>query len=514
MSEAPRDTNYFFSSDLPTRPRPEDGVVLVTGASGYIGGRLVPELIERGYRVRVLVRGGAEDYSRRWPGAEIVEGDALDRESLSRALAGVHAAYFLIHSLLLGPDGFFEADMEAAANFCEAAAEQRVGRIIYLGGLADRQASKSRHLRARMEVGAQLAHGPVPVTTLRAAIIIGSGSASYEIIRSLVSRAPVILMPPWARNLCQPIGIRDVIKYLVGALETPATQNRSFDIGGADRLTYEQMLRTFAEIIGKRILFIPIPVRILPIRFYGYIAGLITTVPAPITASLMEGLQDESVVQGDDLRELIPFEQLSYREAVARALTREEQDQVHTRWSDSYPPAHELAMKLAELEGGPTYTASFFILTDQPADALFRSACAVGGQTGWFDSNWMWWMRGVIDRVLFGVGTGRGRKSQTKLEVHDVIDFFRVEDLQPDRRLLLRAEMKLPGKAWLEFRVDPDPDGEPQKRQRLSITASFQTTSLFGKVYWYFFLPFHHFIFADLLEHINRRSPMYQSPQP
>ena len=307
----------------------------------------------------------------------MVTADALDPPSLYRALEGVHTAYYLIHSLLLGPSGFADADLAAAANFCEAASEQRVARIIYLGGLGDRLASKSRHLQVRMEVGARLAHGPVPVTILRAAIIIGAGSASYEILRSLVSRMPVLLIPRWARNLCQPIAVRDVIKYLVGVLETPATSNRSFDIGGKDRLTYEDMLRTFANILGRKVLFVPSPVSSL--RFYAYLAGLITSVPAPITAALMEGLQDEVIVQNDDLRALIPFPTLGYREAIARALTREEADLVYSRWSDSYPPAHELAMKLSELEGGPTYRASFFILSDKPADTLFQSVCAVGG---------------------------------------------------------------------------------------------------------------------------------------
>jgi uncharacterized protein YbjT (DUF2867 family) len=445
-----------------------------------------------------MVRGSARSFQDHWPGAEVVEAEALDRESLERALAGVEVAYYLIHSLLLGPKRFAAADVEAAVNFRRAAEAQGVKRIIYLGGLGDLRASRSPHLQSRMRVARELSGGP-PVTILRAAIIIGSGSASYEIIRHLVGRLPLILIPPWAKNRCQPIAVRDVIKYLVGALETPETAGRSFDIGGPDVMSYEVMLRTFADIIRSRVIFLNAPVS--SIGVFSYLASLITPVPAPITRALMEGLRDEVVVRDDAALDLVSFSRLDFREAVLRALTREEQDKVYTRWSNAYPPLHHLALRLHELADGPTYTATHSLVSDKSAAALFKSVSRVGGKSGWFHNNWMWRMRGAVDRVLAGVGTARGRRSQSSLTVDDVVDFWRVEDIQPDRRLLLRAEMILPGRAWLEFTIK-----EENGQRRLAVTASFQTRSRFGRLYWYAFLPFHHSIFQGLIEQIEKRA--------
>ena len=490
---------YSYCDDLPTRPCIEIGRLLVTGASGYVGGRLIPELLSRGYSVRAMVRGDPSSYKDRWPRAEVVGGDALDRASLRSALEGVHTAYYLIHSLLLGPDEFDEADHVAARNFGDIAHEQGVKRIIYLGGLGDCRSSKSRHLQCRLEVEDELQASGVSLTTLRAAIIIGSGSASYEIIRNLVRRLRIIPLPPWAKNRCQPIGIRDVVKYLVGVLEVPDTRGQSFDIGGPDLLTYESMLRTFAEIIGKNVLFRPVPVR--NIKAFAYFASLLTPVPSQITSCLMEGLLDEVVCNSNDIRKYVHFPSLGYRESIVRALTREEQDSVYTRWSDAFPPAHELAMRLNEIDGSPCFTASYSVESTASSPALFRSVCRVGGKTGWFNSSLLWRVRGGFDRILFGVGSDRGRRSQTELLINDVIDFWRVEDIVADRRVLLRAEMKLPGKAWLEFTIE-----NTKGMRRLRVTAYFVTHSWFGRLYWFFFHPFHHFIFQDLVNQIERRS--------
>jgi uncharacterized protein YbjT (DUF2867 family) len=485
--------------DLPSEPRPEIGRVLVTGATGYIGGRLVPELLARGYLVRVMVRASAEEYRDRWPGAEVVVADALDPDSLRRALQGIHTAYYLIHSLLLGPREFEATETQAAGNFRRAAEQEEVARIIYLGALGDVRGPLSPHLRSRIEVAEELGRGPVATTVLRAAIIIGSGSASYEIIEHLVKNLPLFLVPRWAETRCQPVAIRDVVKYLVGVLEKPETCGMSFDIGGRDVLTYRQMMQIFAGLLGRRRLFIPC--RLCNIGLFAYLASLFTPVPAAITRCLMESITHEVVCQSDDIRRVLPFTPLGYREALVRALSREEQDKVHTRWSDAYPPAHELAMKLHEIKEPIRYTSAYSLVTDKDASVLFRSFCRIGGKEGWFYSNWLWRLRGAIDRVLLGVGSSRGRRSSSDLRVGDVIDFWRVEDLQPNAMLLLRAEMKLPGKAWLQFNVDPEPDGN-----RLSVHAYYQPAGVFGKPYWYAFLPFHFLIFQNLIKQIARRA--------
>jgi uncharacterized protein YbjT (DUF2867 family) len=319
----------LFCSDLPTTMQSETGLILVSGASGYIGGRLVPELLARGYRVRVIVRADSPEFKDRWPGAEVRVVDALEKESLKKALKGVHTAYYLIHSLLLGKKRFESADIRAAVNFREAAEENNIQRIIYLGGLGDTQSHLSPHLRSRMRVAEELGKGSVPVTVLRAAIIIGSGSASFEIIKNLVKKFPIFLAPRWARTKCQPIAIRDVIKYLVGVMELPETKGKSYDIGGKEILCYQDMMKILANILGKKRVSIPLPFS--SSKFYAYIISLFTPVPARITMCLMGGCKNEVVCQNDDITKILPFQRLSYKEAVVRAMTREEQDRIHTR---------------------------------------------------------------------------------------------------------------------------------------------------------------------------------------
>lgn len=496
MHPSPSD---LFCKDLPTTPIPSIGKILIAGATGYVGGRLVPELLSRGYDITVMVRNKFEIINK-WGNADVVVADALNQDQLYRALDGIQVAYYLIHSLSLGPLEFAGADMIAADNFQRAASKQGVKRLIYLGGAGNDQNCQSNHLRNRIAVAEILRRGTVPLTALHAAIIIGSGSASYEIIKNLVSNLPIILLPAWAGNKCQPIAIRDVIKYLVGVLELKDCTGNSYEIGGKDILTYEYMLRFCADIIGSKTLFVNFPYG--TISLYSYIASLFTPVPAPIIYCLMEGLKDNTVCSEEKITHLIPFDTLSYREAILRALSREDQDKVYTRWSDAYPPAHEFAIKLTELIELPEFISRYSRNTNKNPQSLFQNICKIGGKDGWFRNNWMWRLRGWVDRILMGVGTARGRKSSQWIEINDVIDFFRVENIVQDELLLLRAEMKLPGRAWLEFRIDHPKDGN----QVLTVIAYFQTKTFFGKVYWYLFLPFHDIIFKDLLKEIAARS--------
>lgn len=489
----------FYCHDLPTEPRPEIGTVLVTGASGYIGGRLIPELKVRGYRVRAMVRAPSPEFNKLWPDVEVITADALHKKSLEKALDGVDTVYYLIHSLLLGPDEFESAEIQASINIREVAEKKQVKRIIYLGGLCDTQCDLSPHLLSRLRVAEELKKGRVPVTILRAAIIIGSGSASYEIIKYLVRNIPIFLIPRWADNNCQPIAVRDVVKYLVGVLELPQTAGNSYDIGGRDILTYGKMLKVCAEVYRLKRIFISFPIPFIGI--FSYLAGILTPVPAQLTRYLMGSLKNEVVCQNTVITGLLPFQCLAYGESLVMAMNREEQDAIYTRWTDAYPPAHELAIKLHEFEGGPDYTTRYSLWTTKDAAALFHSICTVGGKEGWFSNNWMWRLRGLIDKIFMGVGDTRGRRNRASLKINDVIGFWRIEDLSENKRLLLRAEMKLPGKAWLEFTIDDEGD-----KRKLSVIPYYFTKMLAGKLYWYIFLPFHEYIFNDLIKQIEKRS--------
>jgi uncharacterized protein YbjT (DUF2867 family) len=489
----------LFCHGLPSMPRPEIGKILVTGASGYVGGRLVPELLARGYQVRVMLRAASPEYYERWPQVEAVEADALYLDPLTRALEDIHTAYYLIHSLGLGAKGFAKADLQAAANFRKAAEKAHVRHVIYLGGLGNADTRLSDHLKNRMEVAEELGRGKVPLTTLRAAVIIGSGSASYELIHHLVRKVPIIPIPYWATTRCQPLAIRDVIKYLVGVLETPETMGGTFDIGGKDVLTYESMLKILGTLLDKRRIFFRCPLSY--IGLYAYVVSLLTPVPASITHCLMEGLKNAVVCQNAAIQQYLPFPTLSYQQAIVRAMSREERDIVHTRWSDAYPLGYELAPKLHELLARPQYTTSYSLTTEKTSSSLFASICMIGGKEGWFHNNWMWRLRGWIDRLLLGVGLVRGRRSHSSLQIGDVVDFWRVESIQHAKRLLLRAEMKLPGRAWLEFTINDE-----GKKRRLSIGAYYDTHSFLGRLYWYLFLPFHWLIFGGLIQQIDKRT--------
>ncbi len=316
----------LFCRDSPSKPLPHVGTILVTGASGHVGGRLVPELLARGYKVRVMLRGKNIAYKSRWTGAETVIADVLNEEHLKTALDGIDTAFYLIHSLRLGPKSFEAADISASANFRKVADEKHVKRLIYLGGLEDIRSSLSSHLGNRIEVARELKKGKTPVTVLRAAVIVGNGSASYEIMQYLVKRLPVIPFPPQARNKCQPVAISDVIKYLVGVLEVPETAGKDFDIGGRDVLSYKELLKVLAGLLDKRTIFIPFP--FFNIWIYTYLASLLTPIPSSITRCLIEGLENEAICNDESIKKYFSFEPMSYKEAVLRTIAPEKQDNV------------------------------------------------------------------------------------------------------------------------------------------------------------------------------------------
>jgi uncharacterized protein YbjT (DUF2867 family) len=482
----------LYCLDLPTTPVPEIGIILVTGATGYIGGRLVPDLIARGYRVRVMVRSYGAEYEDRWPEAEIVIADALKPEQLRKALHGVSVAYYLIHSMITGDQSIEDSDRQAAAHFKTISLEEHVNRVIYLGSLGESVDGSTDTRGCGPDIPGLLLQGGVPVTILRTTPVIGSGSALFEILHHIIRRSPVYFIPSWAHNLCQPIGIRDVIKYLVAVLETEATKGETFDIGGSDILSYREMMKVLAKLLRKRRLFIPSPVA--GIRFNSYMISLLSPVPAQLVECILKGVQQNVMIPQRSIKKLVDF-----KVCLLRALSREQQDKISTRWSDAYPPAHELAIKLSELKSPPRYISKYSILTQKKASAIFDAFCQIGGKQGWFHTNWMWRLRGRLDRILMGVGSSRGRRSAQSLRINDVIDFWRVEDICKDEKLLLRAEMRLPGKAWLEFQID-----QQAQQNCLSVIAYFQSEGVAGRLYWYFFLPFHYFIFKDLLKQLTK----------
>jgi uncharacterized protein YbjT (DUF2867 family) len=473
---------------------PERQQVLVTGATGYVGGRLVPLLVERGYRVRVLARDRDRLEGRPWlDRVELVLGDVLDPATLPAALDGVYAAYYLIHSM--GSHGNFgQRDLRAARNFAQAAAETGVARIIYLGGLGKPGSELSEHLRSRQETGAALREAGVPVTEFRASILVGSGSVSFEMIRSLTERLPVMICPRWVYTRTQPIAIDDALTYLVAALETSESQGQIIEIGGRDVLTYRDMMLTYARLRGLRRFIIPVP--LLTPRLSSYWVHLVTPIPSTIAQPLIKGLSVEVIVTDDRARRLFPqITPMDYETAVARALASLEAGEVETSWSDA----------LVSSQGD---TRAFIFTTqdgmlieqrqcevDVPASVVYAEFAALGGRKGWLAFNWLWRLRGVADRLAGGVGFRRGRRHPTSLRVGDAIDFWRVEAVEPDRLVRLRAEMKVPGRAWLQFQAET----LGATRTRLIQTAFFAPKGLLGLLYWYLLWPVHGFIFSQLI---------------
>jgi len=473
--------------------------VLVTGATGYIGGRLVPRLLERGFDVRCMTRDPDRLTLDPWRDqVEVVAADVMQPETLRDALSGCNAAYYLIHGLETSKH-FAEQDRTAAENFRNAADRAGLERIIYLGGLGSDEEVLSPHLKSRHEVGKVLASGSTPVTELRAAVIIGSGSMSFEMIRHLTEVLPIMMRPKWVRTRCQPIAVRNVLEILMDALDFVETGSRVYEIGGPDVLTYEEMMQVYAEVAGlsRR--------RVLPLPFFSsllstFFVGLVTPLPVGTARPLIQSLANDVVVTRDTPPGYEPSDLITYREAVWRAMARILQLEVATRWTDA------LAMPEKPHPGDPTWSGAKMELDRRAAvarasaDDVFWAVTRIGGDVGYYTMNWAWRLRGLFDRIIGGVGLRRGRRHPEELRPGEALDFFRVAAIDPEQHhLLLRAEMKVPGTAWLEWTVEPDGHGS-----RLTQIARFVPRGVAGRLYWWAMLPFHAPIFRRMARRITR----------
>lgn len=480
-------------------------LVLVTGVTGYIGGRLVPQLLEAGYQVRVLVRDQNRLQGRSWlDQVEVIEGDVLKPDSLLTVMSGVSTAYYFIHSMSDSSD-FDKRDIQAARNFGQAARAQGVGQIIYLGGLGDPQTNLSKHLRSRQQTGQALSESGVPVTEFRAAVVVGSGSVSFEMIRYLTERVPIMIAPRWVFTRVQPIAIKDVLDYLVAALVTPQSKGKTIEIGGSEVLSYGDMMLGYAHARGLRRWLVPVPV--LTPRLSSYWVNLVTPIPASIARPLISGLQNEVIVRNHQARDLFPHIQpVDYQSAVSLALADLEAQHVETSWSDALVNSQgDLVPVVFSTQEGMIIERRQRIVV-APPEAVFKMITRLGGKTGWLYLNWAWSLRGWIDRLFGGVGLRRGRRHPEEIRRGDALDFWRVETVEPGKSLLLRAEMKLPGRAWLQFETLPYGDGQTLLGQ----TAFFAPKGLFGLAYWYLLYPIHRIIFAGMIRSLSERALVYQ----
>jgi uncharacterized protein YbjT (DUF2867 family) len=470
--------------------------ILIVGASGYIGGRLVP-LLQAGGHDLVLMSRDARPLAARFPGARVVAADLLDPSTLPPALEGVEVAYYLAHSMGAGERGFAERDRQAARNFAQAAERAGVSRIVYLGGLGDDSADLSHHLASRHETGAELAAHGVPVTEFRAAVIIGSGSASFEILRHLTERLPIMITPRWVGTRCQPIGIRDVLDYLAGALAHPEVTG-IVEVGGPDILSYGDMMRTYARLRGLRRLMIPVPV--LTPRLSSYWVNLVSPVPAAIARPLIEGLRNEVVVRDPGPATGFGLRPLPYAEALQRAIDRTDRHDVESTWFDALAAPGKVSLSTLTSTEGMIVERRGRNVAASPAQ-VFAEVERVGGDAGWPYANLLWRVRGLMDRVVGGVGMRLGRRDPDHLRVGDALDFWRVEEVRRPAVLRLRAEMKVPGRAWLQYEVTPTRAGS-----RLVQTAFFEPKGLPGLAYWYVLYPVHGLIFRGTVRVLAERA--------
>lgn len=483
----------------------ENSNILVTGATGYIGGRLVPKLLEKGYRVRVLARDPERLIGRPWYSqVEIFKGDVLKPESLPPALQDVDIAYYLIHSMS-DSDEFDQRDKKAASNFGSAAFTAGVKRIIYLGGLGEPEAELSKHLRSRHQTGELLHKSGVPVTEFRAAIIVGSGSVSFEMIRYLTERVPIMICPRWVYTRVQPIAIHDVLNYMADALRIPESTGEIIEIGGKDVMTYGEMMMGYAEVRGLKRILLPVPV--LTPRLSSYWVHWVTPIPASIAKPLIEGLKNEVIVNNDLAKQLFPnIEPLDYLTSVQRALRNLDDGATETSWSDALTTSQgdNLPVLLKTIDGMIIERREVDV--NASSKSTFQEVTRLGGERGWLYLNWAWKIRGIIDRIFGGVGFRRERRDPKFLRVGDAVDFMRVETIETNRILRLRAEMKVPGKAWLQFQISP----LGSQKSRLILEAFFAPKGLLGLLYWYAIYPIHVIMFAGMLNRLAKGAESIQ----
>lgn len=479
--------------------------VLIVGATGYVGGRLVAELVAAGDEVRVLTRslGRARKYD--WSDSvEIVQGDVLDPDTLVGVFDEIDAAYYLVHSMGAGGD-FAEKDATAASNFRDAADAAGIGRIVYLGGMGDDHAHLSAHLASRHRVGETLASGSTPTTELRAAVIIGSGSLSFEMLRYLTEVLPVMITPRWVRTKCQPIAIRDVLHYLVHVIDDDEPVDRVLDIGGPDIVTYAEMMQTYASVAGlRRRVIMPVPV--LSPSLSSRWVGLVTPLPSGIARPLIDSLRHEVVASDHAIDDLVPHRPMSFVEAVESAVRRTRTEAVITRWSDSgYTPADTIP-------GDPTWAGGSTLADHQTVDTtasrhdLYEAFARIGGANGYYVADWAWRVRGLLDAAIGGPGLRRGRRHPVDLRPGEALDFWRVRTVEVDSELGLEAQMRVPGRAWLSWRIE---EADEPGSLTLHQTAWFAPRGLWGRAYWYAMLPFHVVIFAGMARSIVRHAEQH-----
>ncbi len=467
--------------------------VLLTGATGYVGGRLLRKLEESGRPVRCMARRPETLSGRANAQTEVVYGDVLEPASLDEALAGVTTAYYLVHSMA-APGPFAGADRRGAENFAAAARRSGVSRIVYLGGLgAERDLSV--HLESRHEVGRILRKSGVPTIEFRASVIIGSGSVSFEIVRSLVDRSPVLLLPRWVVSRAQPIAIEDVLAYLLAALDLELDDSRLFEIGGPDHVAYADLMREYARQVGLRRTVIRVP--FATPRISGLWLSLVTPVYASIGRELIESLRNDTVVRDGSAREAFPIRPRGVSQAIERALANEDREFAETRWSDALSAHH--GRNWGGVTLGRRAVASRRIEVAASPKQTFAPIQRIGGRTGWYYANGFWRVRGLMDTMVGGVGLRRGRRDPVRLAVGDTLDFWRVEAFEQDRLLRLSAEMKTPGRIWLQFEVVGDEAGAT-----LCQTAIFDPHGLAGLAYWYALYPVHYLIFDGMLRRIRQ----------